>query len=125
MLLIRTRRPPRSTRTDTLLPYTACFRSVRVKKGRRAADYRLELGDTVRVPPLRLPRPDEPRRVPPAVFPVVFEDEAMVVVNKPAGVAVHGGSGVSFASSSNCALRVLTPPFWSSPTGWTVKPPAC
>src|SRR5690606_27861017 len=38
----------------------------------------------------------EPRRVPPAVFPVIYEDEAMVVVNKPAGVAVHGGSGVSF-----------------------------
>ncbi|MCC2595137.1 RluA family pseudouridine synthase [Pusillimonas sp. MFBS29] len=69
---------------------------VRVNKGRIGADYRLERGDTVRVPPLRLPRADEPRRVPPAAFPVVFEDDAIVVVNKPAGVAVHGGSGVSF-----------------------------
>src|SRR5690606_709654 len=69
---------------------------VRINKGRIAADYRLEAGDIVRVPPLRLPRPGEPRKVPPAVFPVVFEDEAMVVVDKPAGVAVHGGSGVSF-----------------------------
>lgn len=69
---------------------------VRVNKGRIAADYRLEPGDTVRVPPLRLPRADEPRRVPPAAFPVVFEDDALIVVDKPAGVAVHGGSGVSF-----------------------------
>ncbi|MGB6105947.1 MAG: RluA family pseudouridine synthase [Pusillimonas sp.] len=69
---------------------------VRVNKGRISADYRLEPGDTLRIPPIRLPRPDETRRVPPAVFPIVFEDDAMIVVNKPAGVAVHGGSGVSF-----------------------------
>src|SRR5262249_8645453 len=37
-----------------------------------------------------------PRRAPPAEPPVVYEDEAMLVVDKPAGVAVHGGSGVSF-----------------------------
>jgi 23S rRNA pseudouridine955/2504/2580 synthase len=50
----------------------------------------------VRVPPLRLPDPGKPRPVPGAEFPVVFEDEALLVVDKPAGVAVHGGSGVSF-----------------------------
>src|SRR5690606_35141352 len=70
---------------------------VRVNKGRIAADYRLEPGDTVRVPPLRLPRADEPRRVPPAAFPVVFEVDALIVVDKPAGVAVLCGSCVSFA----------------------------
>ncbi len=69
---------------------------VRVNKGRINADYRLEEGDTVRVPPIRLPRPDEARLVPPAVFPIVFEDDALIVIDKPAGVAVHGGSGVSF-----------------------------
>ncbi|HEY9281238.1 MAG TPA: RluA family pseudouridine synthase [Eoetvoesiella sp.] len=69
---------------------------VRVNKGRISADYRLELGDSVRVPPLRLPDPGIPKFVPPAVFPVVYEDDAMVVIDKPAGVAVHGGSGVSF-----------------------------
>jgi len=69
---------------------------VRVNKGRVQADHRLEEGDQVRVPPLRLPAQDEARKVPPLAFPVVFEDEAMVVVDKPAGVAVHGGSGVSF-----------------------------
>lgn len=69
---------------------------VRVNKGRISADYRLALGDNVRVPPLRLPQPDTPKFVPPAAFPVVYEDDAMMVINKPAGVAVHGGSGVSF-----------------------------
>ncbi|WP_442592771.1 RluA family pseudouridine synthase [Parapusillimonas sp. JC17] len=69
---------------------------VRVNKGRTSADYRVEEGDTVRIPPIRLPRADEPRPVPPASFPVIYEDDAMLVINKPAGVAVHGGSGVSF-----------------------------
>lgn len=73
---------------------------VRVNKGRVKADYRLQLGDQVRVPPMRVSaraaggedRPAAPARD----FPVVFEDEAVLVIDKPAGVAVHGGSGVSF-----------------------------
>lgn len=69
---------------------------VRVNKGRIAVDHRLETGDLVRVPPLRLPQPGETRTVPPAEFPVVYEDDAMLVLDKPAGVAVHGGSGVAF-----------------------------
>ena len=69
---------------------------VRVNKGRIQSDYRLKEGDAVRVPPLRLPAPDAPRVVPPSDFPVVFEDDDILVINKPSGVAVHGGSGVSF-----------------------------
>ncbi|MBP6020893.1 MAG: RluA family pseudouridine synthase [Burkholderiaceae bacterium] len=69
---------------------------VRVNKGRISADYRLDTGDTVRIPPIRLPKADETRVVPAAVFPVVYEDDVLLVINKPAGVAVHGGSGVSF-----------------------------
>lgn len=69
---------------------------VRVNKGRISSDYRLQDGDMVRIPPLRLPEPELPRHVPAAVFPVVFEDEYLMVIDKPAGVAVHGGSGVSF-----------------------------
>ncbi|AZY48605.1 RluA family pseudouridine synthase [Bordetella avium] len=69
---------------------------VRVNKGRISADYRLVVGDVVRVPPLRLPDPGQPKPVPASEFPVVYEDDAMLVINKPAGVAVHGGSGVSF-----------------------------
>src|SRR5690606_8995462 len=69
---------------------------VRVNKGRIQADYRVAAGDLIRVPPLRLPAPGEARPVPGAEFPVVYEDDALLVVDKPAGVAVHGGSGVSF-----------------------------
>ena len=82
---------------------------VRVNKGRAAADTRLACGDLVRVPPVRLSeRAAEKaeamaaqaglmaRGAPAREFPVLFEDEAVLAVDKPAGVAVHGGSGVSF-----------------------------
>ncbi|NIF69688.1 RluA family pseudouridine synthase [Burkholderia sp. Ap-962] len=72
---------------------------VRVNKGRIDAQYRLAYGDVVRIPPIRIGAADPSREsvpVPAAEFAVVFEDEAMLVINKPAGVAVHGGSGVSF-----------------------------
>ncbi|MBB2484271.1 RluA family pseudouridine synthase [Mitsuaria sp. WAJ17] len=71
---------------------------VRVNKGRAQADTRLELGDVVRVPPVRLPERSTAAQapVPAREFPVVFEDEHLIAINKPAGVAVHGGSGVSF-----------------------------
>ena len=69
---------------------------VRVNKGRAAADTRLELGDVVRVPPVRVAERAEAAPAPAREFPVVFEDEHLIAVNKPSGVAVHGGSGVSF-----------------------------
>lgn len=72
---------------------------VRVNKGRAAADTRVETGDVVRVPPVRTSEAaaqklDKP--APAREFPVLFEDDAVLAVDKPAGVAVHGGSGVSF-----------------------------
>ena len=67
---------------------------VRINKGRASADSRVESGDTVRVPPLRLSEPTV-STAPPREFPVRFEDEHLLVIDKPAGVAVHGGSGVS------------------------------
>lgn len=71
---------------------------VRVNKGRVDATYRLQLGDVVRIPPMRVAAPasEGGKFVPPASFPVVFEDEYLLVIDKPAGVAVHGGSGVAF-----------------------------
>jgi 23S rRNA pseudouridine955/2504/2580 synthase len=72
---------------------------VRVNKARAAADTRLQSGDVVRIPPVRVAeRSVSPSisTVPAAQFKVVFEDEALLVIDKPAGVAVHGGSGVSF-----------------------------
>ena len=68
---------------------------VRVNKGRAQADTRLELGDVVRVPPVRVAERAEVA-APAREFPIVYEDEQLLVVDKPAGVAVHGGSGVSF-----------------------------
>jgi len=69
---------------------------VRVNRGRAGADTRLHAGDVVRVPPLRLPAA-EPRAAAPArQFAVLLEDEHLIALDKPAGVAVHGGSGVSF-----------------------------
>jgi 23S rRNA pseudouridine955/2504/2580 synthase len=72
---------------------------VRVNKGRAAADTRVASGDLVRVPPVRLSAAAEQKHDRPAPareFPILFEDEHMLAVDKPAGVAVHGGSGVSF-----------------------------
>jgi len=71
---------------------------VRVNKGRASADTRLAIGDEVRVPPVRVAeRPaDAAAAVPPREFPLLFEDEHLLAIDKPAGVAVHGGSGVSF-----------------------------
>ena len=69
---------------------------VRVNKGRAAADTRLALGDEVRIPPVRVAEKVDARPAPAREFTVVFEDESLLVIDKPAGVAVHGGSGVSF-----------------------------
>jgi len=69
---------------------------VRVNKGRASADTRLAIGDEVRVPPVRVADRSAEAPVPAREFPVVYEDEYLIAVNKPAGVAVHGGSGVSF-----------------------------
>jgi 23S rRNA pseudouridine955/2504/2580 synthase len=69
---------------------------VRVNKGRASADTRLAVGDEVRVPPVRVAERPAAPAVPAREFPVVYEDEHLLAVDKPAGVAVHGGSGVSF-----------------------------
>jgi 23S rRNA pseudouridine955/2504/2580 synthase len=68
---------------------------VRVNSGRVQPDYRLRIGDRVRVPPVRVG--ERKAAVPkPLDLPIVHEDPALLVVDKPSGIAVHGGSGVSF-----------------------------
>jgi 23S rRNA pseudouridine955/2504/2580 synthase len=69
---------------------------VRVNKGRAAADTRLAIGDEIRVPPVRVADRSGAAPAPAREFDVIYEDEHLVAVDKPAGVAVHGGSGVSF-----------------------------
>ncbi len=69
---------------------------VRVNKGRAHADTRVAAGDVLRVPPMRLPEKSAAPPAPGREFPVLLEDEHLLAISKPAGVAVHGGSGVSF-----------------------------
>lgn len=72
---------------------------VRLNKGRTSADARVQAGDLVRLPPLRLSEKIEEKAqqaVPAREFPILLEDEQLIALDKPAGVAVHGGSGVSF-----------------------------
>ncbi|MGI4815847.1 MAG: RluA family pseudouridine synthase [Janthinobacterium lividum] len=70
---------------------------VRVNKGRIDATYRLVAGDRLRLPPMRVgaPASHTRARAPAANFPILFEDSGLLAIDKPAGVAVHGGSGVS------------------------------
>ncbi len=73
---------------------------VRVNSGRIKPAYRLQLGDTIRIPPLVQATSGE-ARVPDAVrtkieSSILHEDDQCLVINKPAGIAVHGGSGLAF-----------------------------
>jgi 23S rRNA pseudouridine955/2504/2580 synthase len=71
---------------------------VRVNKKRVDQTYRLKMGDLLRIPPVRVAQKEAvPQVYIPAVeLPIIYEDDALLVINKPSGVAVHGGSGVSF-----------------------------
>lgn len=72
---------------------------VRINKGRVSADTRVEAGDVVRLPPVRISdkvAEKAERPAPAREFPILLEDEHLIAIDKPAGVAVHGGSGVSF-----------------------------
>ncbi|TAJ81509.1 MAG: RluA family pseudouridine synthase [Gallionellaceae bacterium] len=69
---------------------------VRVNKKRIDQTYRLQPGDMLRIPPIRVAEKAESEYVPATEFPILYEDDALLAINKPAGTAVHGGSGVSF-----------------------------
>ena len=68
---------------------------VRVNKGRIDQTYRLICGDIIRVPPIRVAEKVD-SLAPGIEFPILFEDAHLLVIDKPAGVAVHGGSGISY-----------------------------
>ena len=99
------------------VPRTLVYRilrkgEVRVNKGRIKPEYKLQAGDIVRVPPLRLPERDAPVPVAQGLLQrleaaIVYEDKGLIVLNKPAGIAVHGGSGLSFGVIE--AFRQLRP----------------
>ena len=69
---------------------------VRVNKGRIDQTYRLQDGDVLRVPPIRIAEKTSVAVAPGAEFKILLEDNHLLVIDKPAGVAVHGGSGVSY-----------------------------
>jgi 23S rRNA pseudouridine955/2504/2580 synthase len=99
------------------VPKTHIFRvirkgEVRVNGKRAKPDQRLQASDIVRVPPVRTGAAAPPRRASPAMVQslsgaIVYEDPRLLVIDKPAGVAVHGGSGVSFGVIE--ALRSARP----------------
>ena len=85
---------------------------VRVDGARKRPHYRLRHGDRVRVPPHRqaprAPRPPAPRPLFEALLSnAIYEDEDLIVLDKPSGLAVHGGSGISFGVVE--ALRAFDP----------------
>ena len=88
---------------------------VRVNGKRAGPEHRLQERDTVRVPPIRIeaePAPGEPARVSSRAretieSAIITEDDRLIVLDKPAGVAVHGGSGLSFGVIE--ALRAMRP----------------
>lgn len=94
---------------------------VRVNKGRASADTRVNAGDQVRLPPVRISeRVAEKAQAmaasvssgaPSREFSVLFEDEHLLAIDKPAGVAVHGGSGVSFGIIEQLRMARPEAPF--------------
>lgn len=85
---------------------------VRVNKGRIKPTYKLKVGDVVRIPPIRVSEAKSiPETLPPVLArlkeSIIYEDKDLIVLNKPAGIAVHGGSGVSLGVIES--LRVLFP----------------
>ena len=99
------------------VPRTRLYRAlrkgeVRVNKGRVKADYRVKAGDSVRIPPLRLPDPSAAPSIPRHWSEelgkrTVYEDSDLLVINKPSGLAVHGGSGLNFGMIE--CLRQMRP----------------
>lgn len=101
---------------------------VRVNKKRVKAETRLALDDIVRVPPIRVPQKRDlvPRAAPISddTLPILFEDEHLLIVDKPAGLACHGGSGIAFGLISGSARAARISRSLSSRTGWTATPRA-
>jgi 23S rRNA pseudouridine955/2504/2580 synthase len=72
---------------------------VRLNSRRAAASERIQAGDSLRIPPIRVAEGQEEIVAGAKIkvgLPILYEDEALLVIDKPAGIAVHGGSGVSF-----------------------------
>lgn len=85
---------------------------VRVNSGRIKPTYRIKAGDAIRIPPIRVSEEEAPARPGDRALErvnasILFEDKGLLIVNKPSGLAVHGGSGLSYGLIE--ALRALRP----------------
>ncbi|EGG98730.1 Ribosomal large subunit pseudouridine synthase C [gamma proteobacterium IMCC2047] len=99
------------------VPRTRIYRivrkgEVRVNKGRIKADYKLQSGDVVRVPPIRVAEANELPQAGKGLKEaleqaVLYEDDSLLIINKPSGLAVHGGSGIKLGLIET--LRQLRP----------------
>ncbi|MDF5058728.1 pseudouridine synthase, partial [Vibrio parahaemolyticus] len=91
-----------------------CMSEVRVNGKRIKAEYKLKAGDLVRIPPVTVEKKDDDvapstklNKVAELENMIIFEDDHMLILNKPSGTAVHGGSGLKFGAIE--ALRALRP----------------
>ena len=87
---------------------------VRVNKGRTKPDYKLCVGDLVRIPPVKLPAANTPAPVGEGLrqllqSAILYESDGLMIVNKPSGLAVHGGSGVNLGLIES--LRQIYPQY--------------
>ena len=99
------------------VPKTRIYRivrkgEVRINKKRAAINYRLKPDDVIRIPPVRVAQRDDTTAIPAALAyalknHILFEDDSFIVLNKPSGFAVHGGSGIKAGVIE--ALRYLRP----------------
>src|SRR5258706_12219124 len=80
---------------------------VRVNSKRVEASQKIAAGDRIRVPPVRVAERGEPEPAPHYRLPVLFEDEWIIAIAKPSGIAVHGGSGVAHGVIES--LRAMRP----------------
>ena len=69
---------------------------IRVNGRRKPASYPIAPSDKIRLPPLALACHQHKKPTKSQIFPIIYEDQALLVINKPAGVACHGGSGITF-----------------------------
>lgn len=71
-------------------------KEVKVNNKRSEASYKVVIGDIIRIPPVNIAVAKKHFEVPKADFPVIYEDDYFLIINKPSGVACHGGSGINF-----------------------------
>jgi len=104
---------------------------VRVNRKRVDAEYRIQEGDEVRLPPVRIDAGDEPGRPSSSLLEllersVIFQDRHLLVLDKPAGVAVHGGSGHEFRRDRGAAsLASARNPRTGAPSRIAIPAVAC